>query len=63
MSAALPRRMYRNPEDQLLAAEAETCKGCRYREPPRDSAKERCVSLERRSPVAGVRCEYYEEQP
>ncbi len=61
MSAALPQRMYRDPEAQMIAAEAETCKGCRYHEPARNGAKDRCINLERKSPLATTRCELYEE--
>jgi hypothetical protein len=57
---ALPRRMYRNPEEQLLEAEAETCKGCRYRKPQPDG-NARCVNPRKRQVLADQRCDEYEE--
>jgi hypothetical protein len=57
---ALPRRMYRNPEEQLLEAEAETCKGCRYRTVDRDGTA-RCKNPRQVQIVADKRCNEYED--
>ena len=53
---ALPRRMYRNPEEQLLEAEAETCKGCRYRTVDRDGTA-RCKNPRQQQVLADKRCD------
>lgn len=57
---ALPRRMYRNPEEQLLEAEAETCKGCRFRTPHQDG-NPRCMNPRIDQVLADKRCDEYQE--
>lgn len=57
---ALPRRMYRDPQEQLLEAEAETCKGCRFRTMGRDGVA-RCRNPRRAEVLAEKRCDDYEE--
>lgn len=58
---ALPRRMYKDPAEQLLEAEAETCKGCEHRQVDRTGAA-RCKNLARREVLAEKRCDEYEEK-
>lgn len=63
---ALPRRMYRDPAEQLLEAEAETCKGCKH---ARVSAWDqgypppipRCNNPRSAQILADKRCEEYDE--
>jgi hypothetical protein len=57
---ALPRRQYRDPLDQLLEAEAETCKGCRFRTPERDGTA-RCRNPRVDQVLADKRCDEYQE--
>lgn len=57
---ALPRRQYRDPLDQLIEAEAETCKGCRFRTVDRDGTA-RCKNPRQVQIVADKRCIEYEE--
>lgn len=57
---ALPRRMYRDPAEQLLDAEAETCKGCIHRE-VHAGAREYCGNTATKQLLADKRCEEYEE--
>jgi hypothetical protein len=56
---ALPRRMYKDPAQQLLDAEAETCKGCVHVENWRGA--DRCQSPKVKAVLAERRCEFYEE--
>jgi hypothetical protein len=56
---ALPHRMYRDPQEQLLEAEAETCKGCRWRTPDGDVT--RCRNPRAAQVLADKRCDEYEE--
>lgn len=60
---ALPRRMYSNPEYQLLEAEAEaeTCKGCKHREVSGNGAREYCGNPKVKQLLADKRCDEYEE--
>lgn len=57
---ALPRRMYKDPAQQLLDAEAETCKGCAHRE-VQSNAREYCGNPQVKQLLADKRCEFYEE--
>jgi hypothetical protein len=57
---ALPRRMYRDPAEQLLEAEAETCKGCMFRKTGSDGVA-RCANPGMRTVLAEERCDEYEE--
>jgi hypothetical protein len=57
---ALPRRQYRDPLEQLLEAEEETCKGCRYRTVDRDGIA-RCKNPRQVQVLADKRCKEYEE--
>lgn len=57
---ALPRRMYRDPAEQLLEAEAATCKGCRSRKVDREGIA-RCSNPRRHEVLADKRCDEYEE--
>ena len=57
---ALPRRQYRDPLDQLIEAEAETCKGCRYRTPD-GTGTARCANPRRSEVLAERRCDEYED--
>lgn len=56
---ALPRRMYRDPAEQLLEAEAETCKGCKHVEHWRDV--DHCGNPKVKAVLAEKRCELYKE--
>lgn len=56
---ALPRRMYKDPAEQLLEAEAESCKGCVHVEPWRGA--DHCQSPKVKAVLAERRCEFYEE--
>lgn len=56
---ALPRRMYRDPQEVLLEAEAETCKGCHYRK--HDGNVARCNNPRRAEVLAEKRCDEYRE--
>lgn len=58
---ALPRRMYKDPAEQLLEAEAETCKGCVHREISYVGAREYCGNPQVKQLLADKRCAYYEE--
>lgn len=58
---ALPRRMYRDPAEQLLEAEAETCKGCVHREVSHGGAREYCGNPDVKQLLADQRCDEYEE--
>jgi len=55
----LPQPNYRDPLDVLLRAEAETCKGCQHLD--RVGSKDYCANPLVRSPLAGRRCDEYEE--
>jgi len=57
---ALPRRMYRDPAEQLLDAEAETCKGCMHRE-VQANAREYCGNPLVKQLLADKRCDEYED--
>jgi hypothetical protein len=57
---ALPRRMYKDPAEQLLDAEAETCKGCVHVEHWRGA--DHCQSPKTKAVLAERRCENYEEK-
>jgi hypothetical protein len=59
---ALPRRMYRDPAEQLLEAEAQTCKGCEFRRVDQAGIA-RCKNAARRELLADKRCDEYEEKP
>lgn len=58
---ALPRRMYKDPAEQLLDAEAETCKGCIHRRPSDAGAHEYCGNHLVKQLLADKRCDEYEE--
>jgi DNA-directed RNA polymerase subunit M/transcription elongation factor TFIIS len=58
---ALPRRMYKDPAEQLLDAESETCKGCSHREVSYAGAREYCGNPQVKQLLADKRCEFYEE--
>jgi hypothetical protein len=58
---ALPRRQYRDPLEQLIEAEAETCKGCIHREVSHAGAREYCGNPAVKQLLADKRCEHYEE--
>lgn len=51
--------MYSNPEYQLLEAEAETCKGCKYVEQWRGA--DHCQNPNIKAVLAEKRCELYKE--
>lgn len=57
---ALPRRMYRDPAEQLLEREAETCKGCAYIE--RWRGVDHCINPKVKAVLAEQRCEHYQER-
>lgn len=57
--SALPRRMYSDPEFQLLEAEAETCKGCVHVDHRRGA--DHCDNPKVKAVLAEKRCEHYEE--
>jgi hypothetical protein len=52
--------MYRDPAEQLLDAEAETCKGCMFRKTGSDGVA-RCANPGMRTVLAEERCDEYEE--
>jgi hypothetical protein len=52
--------MYKDPAQQLLEAEAETCKGCRSRRVDREGIA-RCKNPGRHEVLADKRCDEYEE--
>lgn len=56
---ALPRRMYRDPQEQLLEREAETCRGCKHRQPWKGA--DYCENPLTKHLLAEQRCEKYEE--
>lgn len=56
---ALPRRMYKDPAEQLLEVEAETCKGCKHVEHWRGA--DHCGNPKVKTVLAERRCEHYEE--
>lgn len=56
---ALPRRMYKDPAEQFLEAEGETCKGCVHVEHWRGA--DRCQNPKVKTVLAEKRCEHYEE--
>lgn len=56
---ALPRRMYKDPAEQLLEAEAESCKGCTHVEAWRGA--DHCQNPKIKAVLAERRCEFYEE--
>lgn len=55
----LPKRLYGNPLDVLLKAEAETCKGCAYVETWRGA--EHCMNPNIKAVLAEHRCDEYKE--
>ena len=57
----LPRRMYRDPAEQLLDAEAETCKGCVHREISISGAIKYCDNPNVKQLLADRRCDEYKE--
>lgn len=57
----LPQKRFGDPLDVLLKAEAETCKGCIYREVWL-YAKPSCGNPEVKQVLADKRCDEYEEQ-
>jgi len=57
--SVFPARQYRDPLDALLAAEEETCKGCRYRRQMTDAVI--CTNPRRKDDSAEERCPEYEE--
>lgn len=63
---ALPRRQYRDPLEQLLEAEEESCKGCRWRTVrpgnPKDfSLVVGCDNPRAHPAVRDRRCDEYED--
>jgi hypothetical protein len=56
----LPRRMFKDPAQQLLDAEALTCKGCMHREVPH-TGREYCGNPLVKQLLADKRCNEYEE--
>jgi len=56
----LPRRMYKDPAQQLLDAEAETCKGCVHRRIDGEGVA-RCKNPGQRAVLADKRCDEYQE--
>lgn len=58
---ALPRWMYKDPAQQLLDAEAETCRGCTYRRTD-GAGVARCKNPRQRQVLAEQRCDEYEEE-
>lgn len=57
--SALPKWMYKDPAEQLLEAEAQTCKGCTHVEHWRGTGH--CQSPSVKAVLAEARCEFYEE--
>jgi hypothetical protein len=56
----LPQETYRDPLEQLLRAEAATCKGCCFR---RVIDRElQCTHPRTADPLTDVRCAEYEER-
>jgi hypothetical protein len=55
----LPRRMYKDPAEQLLEAAAETCKGCKSTWTKRGLAY--CDNPLVKTILADKRCNEYEE--
>lgn len=53
--------MYRDPAEQLLDAEARTCKGCVHREVSHGGAREYCGNPDVKQLLADQRCDEYEE--
>ena len=51
--------MYRDPQQQLLDAEAETCKGCVHVEQWRGA--DHCMNPKIKAVLAEQRCEFYKE--
>lgn len=56
---ALPRRQYRDPLEQMIEAEEEGCKGCRWRTPDGDIT--RCRNPLVPNLLAERRCDDYED--
>ena len=56
---ALPSWMYKDPAEQALDAEAETCTGCMHVEYWRGA--DHCQSPKVKAVLAERRCEFYEE--
>jgi hypothetical protein len=56
----LPQRTYRDPLEQVLEAEEESCKGCRWRRMV-DGALQ-CTNQRIRDPLRQDRCKHYEER-
>lgn len=57
----LPHRMFKDPAQQLLDAEALTCKGCKHREVSYAAAREYCDNPLVKQLLADKRCGEYEE--
>ena len=58
--SVLPQRTYRDPLEQLLEAEEETCKGCRWRKVVDGTLQ--CTNQRTANPLRQVRCKHYEER-
>lgn len=56
----LPQRTYRDPLEQLLQAEEETCKGCRWRRILEGALQ--CTNPRIATPLRVLRCNEYEER-
>lgn len=57
----LPKRKYGDPLKVLLKDEAETCKGCRWRQVDGDDTP-RCRNVRAVQIIADKRCGEYEEK-
>lgn len=56
----LPQRQYRDPLDALIAAEEESCKGCRWRRVIDGTVQ--CTNRRTADPLREKRCREYEER-